>query len=332
VQMAADLSAPIQLFTPSDHDSLDTNDNDLGSGGLMVVPDQPGKFPHLALAAGKDGNLFVLNRDNMGGLHTPDIPQSVAIGGCWCGPSYFDTTSGPRIVSSGGSQAQLWSLTTVSSPPAPTLSLVASGQALEASGHDPGFFTSVSSQGTDANTAIIWAVGRAAGSDNHMTLYAFNATPSGGSLPLLWSDVAGFWPSTNANNNIVPTVANGRVYVASNQQLQIFGLVSPRRRGRFTGEFVNAQLKAAAPVPGPSGPQFWGTVKSIDGNRLVLELRSGSLLQVDVSAAIKAGRASLVPVGRSANVKGRMGADGVFMANVLIRAKGRSLWGEDREK
>jgi hypothetical protein len=55
-------------------------------------------------------------------------------------------------------------------------------------------------------------------------LYAFNATPTGGLLPQLFAGVAGSWPNTGGNANIVPTVANGRVYVASNKELQIFGL------------------------------------------------------------------------------------------------------------
>jgi hypothetical protein len=328
VKLSGDLSHPLGLFTPSDVNGLDSADNDYGSGGAMVLPDQPGAFPHLAVAAGKDGRLFVLNRDSMGGFHTPDIPNHVDIGGCWCGPSYFNTSAGPRIVSSGGNTVQLWSLTTAGSPLRPAAALVASGSALD-SGQDGGFFTSVSSKGPTVNTAIIWAVGRPTGGDNHVTLYAFNATPSGSTLPLLWHGPAGSWPNTEGNANIVPTVANGRVYVASNQQLQIFGLISPRFPKRFTGE-VKIPLREIAPQP--TGPQFWGTVKSIDGNRMVLELRSGRELQVDISAAIKEGRAALSQVGQPALVKGAMGADGIFKANLVIRAKGRPVWGEDREQ
>ena len=111
----------------------------------------------------------------------------------------------------------------------PSLSLVASSPLLETNVQDPGFFTSVSSNGTVPNTAIIWAVGRAACnqptcSSFHVTLYAFNATPSAGVLPQLWAGVAGSWPNTGGNANIVPTVANGRVYVASNKELRIFGI------------------------------------------------------------------------------------------------------------
>jgi hypothetical protein len=94
-----------------------------------------------------------------------------------------------------------------------------------ASGQDPGFFTSVSSD--DAKGGIIWAVSRPQNpSPANVSLYAFSAKPPGGSsaLTTLFQGTAGAWPNTNGNANIVPVVANGHVYVASNQQLTIFGL------------------------------------------------------------------------------------------------------------
>lgn len=229
VRMAGGLAGVVDFFTPSDHDTMDTEDNDFGSGGLMVLPDQPAPYPflHLAVGAGKDGRMWVLNRDSMGKLSTPDIPQNVNIGNCWCGPSYFDSATGPLVVSSGGSQVMTWAPTV--SLGEPSLSLVGSSPSLEVNVQDGGFFTSVSSNGTTPNTAIIWAVGRAACDTPpcltyHVTLYAFNATASAGVLSQIWSGVAGSWPNTGGNANIVPTLANGRVYVASDKQLQIFGL------------------------------------------------------------------------------------------------------------
>ena len=225
VKMSADLSSVQGLFTPSNEASLDSGDTDYGSGGLMILPDQSGAFPHIAVAAGKDGRLFVLNRDSLGGFHSPDVPNNVNVGGCWCGPAYFEGPGGPRVITSGGSQVQSWTLTTSGGKPG--VAHEASAPAIESSSQDPGFFTSVSSNGTAANSAVIWAVGRASGTDLHLTLYAYNATASGETLPLLWSGVAGSWPNSNGNANIVPTVANGHVYVASNKELQIFGIRPP---------------------------------------------------------------------------------------------------------
>ena len=232
VKMSGDLSTVMDLFTPSDYFTLDQEDGDYGAGGALVLPKQPGPVSDLAVAAGKDGRLFILNRDDMGGLNSPDVPQNVNIGDCWCGESYYEGSDGVgRVVSSGGaysadftssqSQAETWTVNTALSP---ALQLEASSAALAVTPQDPGFFTSVSSNQTQPNTAIIWAIGRPTGTDNHITLYAFNGTASGGTLPLLWSGPAGTWPNTGGNANLLPTVANGKVYVASYQQLEIFGL------------------------------------------------------------------------------------------------------------
>jgi hypothetical protein len=224
VRLSNDLGQMVGSFTPANVQTLDTEDGDYGSGGLMVLPDQSGPFPHIAVASGKDGRLFVLNRDKMGGFHSPDIPKYVSIGQCWCGPSYFELPRRPLIVTSGGTNLSEWSITT--DKDLPSLSLVASvPAAVESSQHDPGFFTSISSDGEKPGTAIIWAVGHGAGTENSVTLHAFDATPTGGTLRQLWSGVAGVWPYYALNPNVVPTVANGHVYVASVNQIRIFGLL-----------------------------------------------------------------------------------------------------------
>ena len=125
------------------------------------------------------------------------------------------------MVSSGGNQIIVWKVQT-----SPKVAFVQEGATvLPASGQDPGTFTTVSSNGTNAGSAIVWATGRPLGPLHpEVHLYAFAATPSSGHLPLLFSSVAGQWPDTSRNANIVPVVANGQVYVASNQQLTIFGL------------------------------------------------------------------------------------------------------------
>jgi hypothetical protein len=160
----------------------------------------------------------------MGRLHNPDIPAHVNIGGCWCGPSYYQGADGVgRVVSSGGNQVETWKVNTSLRP---ALILEASSPVLAATSQAPGFFTTVSSNGLQTNTAIIWAIGRPAGpigSSRPIVLYAFNGTRSGSNLPLLWSGRAGVWPYSG-DANLVPTVANGMVYVVSYKELAIFGL------------------------------------------------------------------------------------------------------------
>src|SRR5262249_25582735 len=86
------------------------------------------------------------------------------------------------------------------------------------------FFTSVSSNGL--SNAIIWAVGHPTDSNPaNVTLYAYGPQAAAqGKNSWLFSAVAGTWPNVNGNANIVPVVANGRVYVASYKELRIFGL------------------------------------------------------------------------------------------------------------
>ena len=220
VKQSANLSQVLSFFTPSNVSNLDIGDTDYGSGGVMLLPDQAGPVPHMAVAAGKDARLFLLNRDALGGF-TSGGPDNVLgvfnIGGCWCGEPYFTGSDGVgRVVGSGGSNVTVWKIQT--SPP----SLIPESRSASlGSGQDPGFFTSVSSNGTHPGTAVIWAVARPTNNNPAtVSLFAFDAT-NGTTLVSL---PAGTWPNTGGNANIVPVAANGKVYVASYKQLSIFGL------------------------------------------------------------------------------------------------------------
>ena len=223
IKISPDLSTVLDLFTPSNWSALDQRDHDFGSGGVLVLPDQPGSYPHLAVAAGKVGSMFLMNEDSLGGYssQTNNVLGTYSIGGCWCGPSYFvdPGDSLARVVSSGGSTVQVWKLQT---SPSPSLSLAAQSASI-GGGQDPGFFTSISSNAT--SNAIIWALSRPASSSNPaIYLYAFNPD-SGTNMVTLFRGQAGEWPNFTGNANLVPVVANGQVFVASHNQLQIFGLV-----------------------------------------------------------------------------------------------------------
>jgi hypothetical protein len=210
----------MDLFTPLNQASLDSGDIDLGSGGVLVLPDQPGSTPHLAVAAGKSGIMFLLNEDHLGGYspNKNNVLGSYAIGRCWCGQSYFvDPKDGAgRVVSSGGSVVEIWKV--ITSPKAGLKKLAYSAPIGGA--QDPGFFTSISSNGT-ANP-IIWALSRA--SAGVISLLAFDPEASATTLKKVFQGTAGMWPYMSANANLVPVVANGEVFVASHKQLSIFGL------------------------------------------------------------------------------------------------------------
>jgi hypothetical protein len=220
VKVSPNLTTVVDLFTPSNQSSLDQGDVDFGSGGVLVLPDQPGSKPHLAVAAGKFGTMFLMNEDHLGGYSTTknNVLGTYAIGSCWCGESYFvdPNDDAARVVSSGGNRVQVWKLQT---SPRPKLTRVA--YAAIPSGQNGGFFTSVSSNGNAS--PIVWALSRPVSQQAGIFLYAFNPE-SAGRMTRLFKSYAGTWPNQGGNSNLVPVVANGKVYVASNKHLQIFGL------------------------------------------------------------------------------------------------------------
>jgi PQQ enzyme repeat len=221
VKVNSSLTDVLDIFTPSNQASLDQGDVDFGSGGVLVLPPQSGATPHLAVAAGKYGSMYFMNEDNLGGYSTSgnNVLGTYPVGGCWCGESYYVGIDGVvRIVSSGGDQVMVWKL---QNSPTTKLTRASQSPAL-ASGQDGGFFTTVSSNST--TNPIIWALTRPLSrSNNAATLYAINPG-TGTSMKLLFHSSAGSWPNVTGNLNQVPVVANGKVYVATNKQLQIFGL------------------------------------------------------------------------------------------------------------
>lgn len=223
VKVSPNLTNVVDLFTPSNQASLDGGDVDFGSGGVLVLPDQLGATPHLAVAAGKFGSMYLMNEDHLGGYSTTQnhVLGTYSIGGCWCGESYFvDPGDGAaRVVSSGNRSVQLWKLKT---SPRPALSRVGHSPAISGGVQDAGFFTSVSSNAKAS--PIIWALSRPRSQQvNKIFLYAFDPE-SGSTMTQLFMGTAGTWPNIGGNANLVPVVANGKVYVASYQRLLIFGL------------------------------------------------------------------------------------------------------------
>jgi hypothetical protein len=229
VQVSADLTTVLDLFTPSDVADLDEHDLDFGSGGVMVLPDQPGSIPHLAVATGKVGAMFFMNEDDLGGYSTEsnNVLGTYTVGACWCGQSYFvdPRDNAARVVSSGGSAIMVWKLLT---SPAPSLKKVASSPKLNTVG--TGFFTSVSSNGT-ANP-IIWALSRNNGKQTAISLYAFSPEAGGTTMEQLFSGTAGTWVTNWYDSNLVPVVANGEVFVASYKELVILGLKPKGKAGK----------------------------------------------------------------------------------------------------
>jgi hypothetical protein len=326
VKVSSDLTSVLSFFTPSDVNVLDKNDRDFGSGGVLLLPTKPTpSIVPLAAAAGKAGTLYLLDRNNLGG-YAPSGPNNdlaeEPIGECWCGQSYFDAASDsiPRIVASGGNSVGVWKL---QASPSINLILTASSPQLP-SGQDPGFFTSVSSNGSSPG-AIIWALARPTTVPGSVTLYAFKSEPTSGStLTTLYQATAGSWDDPHGNSDLVPVVANGKVYVASYKQLDIFG--------------IGGRLAKAAPIGPPvfattadAPHEVTGTLTAISGSHLTLRTGAGKIVGIDDSDAVRRERSSVLVVGEPFTAIGKYDAAGVLHGAVIIRAKpSEGTWPPDR--
>jgi hypothetical protein len=327
IEISSTLNHIVSYFSPTDTGAdvatLDRNDEDFGSGGVMLLPKQPGSDPNLAVAAGKAGIMYLMKVGSLGGENSSNVVGEYSVGSCWCGPSYFTGSDGVgRVVSSGGSNIDVWKVQT-----SPNTTLVADPEFTSPSistGQDPGFFTSVSSNGTTAGSAVIWAVGRPFNSTYDVTLYAFNAA----SGTPLYSGTAGNWPNTGGNANIVPVVANGKVYVASYRMLSIFGVAG-------TGDaLVSASqlVRVAAPSqPVLSPHQISGFVREASGTRVVIEVRDGKQITVELTEAIARHAAIQAIDGEPVLARGDFDSHGILQATSFLHAKPQPiLWRPDR--
>lgn len=337
LKLSPDLTTVQSFFTPkgvSGWRNLDPADADFGAGGVLLLPDQAGAYPHLAVAVGKAGPMYLLNRDSLGGLAFPHVTLG-AYGsyGCWCGESYYVGADGAgRVVESTGGNLDIWKVVT-----SPKTKLEYDVGAVLTSGQDPGFFTSISSNGTAAGSAVVWAVARPTGgygaNNWNVTLHAFD--PASGAAVLYTSpgSAAGTWPNgVSANANIVPVVANGHVFVASYANLSIFGLGGQGARSKVG---VQPPAHAVMPVFAGAPHELYGIVTAIDGSAITLRLRNGVAMRVDVGAARAAGDYAPAAIGRAALVRGDYEAGvykvGVFVAKYVLHAKQQpALWGPDR--
>jgi hypothetical protein len=224
--------ADATAFTPIQEAADSAADADLGSGGVMVLPDQSGALPHLLIAGGKcsANNVgclkYILNRDSMGGQQIGNagaVWSGATGGGIWGGPAYFVDSTGAQHILYGGAPLSTYGLN--ASPISLSLQHSITGIAcLEC--RDQGSQPIVSSNGMQAGTAIAWALGTPDNTSGNITLYAFNAL----TMQTLFSGVAGTWLQTPGTQwlggaLVSPLVANGRVYVPTDGSVSVFGLL-----------------------------------------------------------------------------------------------------------
>jgi hypothetical protein len=193
-------------------------DIDLGSGGALLLPDMSDAFGtvwHLAAGAGKDSNIYVVNRDSMGKFNptSNNIYQELAgvlPGGIWSMPAYFNNRLyygpvGNPIYAFQFSNAKL---------------STSAGAQTATSFEYPGATPSVSANNTASG--IVWAAENA----SPAVLHAYDAN----TLIELYNSnqAAGGRDNFGAGNKfITPTIANGKVYVGTTTGVGVFGLLNP---------------------------------------------------------------------------------------------------------
>ena len=204
-------------FAPNNTAFLSAVDFDLGAGGVMLLPDMTdssGTVRHLAVGAGKDGNMYVINRDSMGHFSpsSNNIWQQlngVLGGGIWSTPAYFN---GHIYYGQDNGALKSFSISAAQVVlPAGSSSSVTFGF--------PGTAPSVSANGT-AN-GIVWAHQNA----NPAVLYAFDANDV--SKPLYSSSQAanGRDQFGAGNKFVTPVIADGKVFVGAASGVAVFGLL-----------------------------------------------------------------------------------------------------------
>jgi hypothetical protein len=223
VQSDGSLKA-VDFFAPFDASSLDSWDADFASGGVTGLNEQffgTPTVPHLAVAVGKSGYVYLLNRDNLGGIQqgpgTSDkVVQRIGpYGGVWSRPGvwpgdggwvYIPTASGGTTGSGTSGFLRVYQYGT-SGTGQPTLSL-------QATSSDSFGFSSgapvITSSGTTSGSALVWMVWAPNGSGAGAQLRAYDPVPVSGRPVLRWSAPVG-----TSSKFSVPGVGAGRVYVGT---------------------------------------------------------------------------------------------------------------------
>jgi len=220
--------ALLDYFTPYNQSTLNSGDTDLGSGGVLLLPDQPGSFPHLLVAAGKQGRIYLVNRDQMTKLNQhycngcssdPQVVQessSGQVGGLWSMPAYWNNT------------VYFWGEVDVlrAIPLVNGLLDYAHLTTSTTSYNYPGATPTISANGT--SNGIVWSIDSSRyGLPGPAVLHAHNATNVAREL---WNSAQAANSRDKAGNAVkfaVPVPVNGKVYVGTETEVDVYGLFNP---------------------------------------------------------------------------------------------------------
>ncbi len=210
---------PVDFFAPFNAPELDSQDLDFASGGVTVLNDSyfgTPSVPHLAVAVGKEGYVYLLNRESLGGFREGSggadnvVDRIGPYGGVWSRPAVWPGDGGwiyiPTAYAGGVLRVYKYG---VSGTGQPTISLAASSA-------DPFGFSSsaaeITSNGTTSGSAVVWIVWAADHTGEGAQLRAYSPVPVGGKPVLLWSA-----PIGTSSKFAQPGVGAGRIYVGNRE-------------------------------------------------------------------------------------------------------------------
>jgi hypothetical protein len=208
-------------FNPYNTVSESESDTDLGSGGALLLPplkDSSGNTWYLAIGAGKDGNIYVVNRNNMGKFN-PNNDDAIyqeldgaLPGGMWASPVFFNAslyfgTSNGNLLQFPVTDAKL-----ASTPKSKTTITFTY----------PGTTPSISANG-DKN-GIVWAIEHT----NSSVLHAYNPANLGKEFYNSTQAAGGRDTFGSASHFGTPTIVNGKVYVGTYSSVAAFGLLAAK--------------------------------------------------------------------------------------------------------
>lgn len=233
-------------FTPYNEASLNAgNDQEPGSGGVILLPDQAGSHPRLMIGSGKQGIIYLLDRDKMGEFNptTNLVVQQISgqIGSLFSTPATWQNNVyfGPA-----SDCLKVFTLRNgvLSSTPASHAPKCFAW---------PGATPSISANGT--TNALVWALQTDAFSTNGpAVLHAYDATNLATEFYNSNQNLARDDPGAAVKFS-VPTIANGKVYVGAQQQVSVYGLLQPFPGGGGPTSFnIIASPSSATIVAGQS--------------------------------------------------------------------------------
>lgn len=264
------------FFSPYNNTNLDRDDTDFGSGGPMGIPDGYGTsaHPHLLVQIGKDGRVYLLDRDDLGGTaQGPNGGDAVLqsggpYNGVWGHPAFWGGDGGYVYSITNGGPLYAYKVG-VAGNGLPALSKV--GASTSNWGYTSGSPV-VTSNGSASGSALVWGVYSDGSNGANGQLRAYDALPTNGIMNLRYSA-----PIGTASKFVTPATDGGRVYTGTRDG-KLFGF------GRPTTAALSAQ------------PTDFGNVAvngSATKNVTVTATRTVTVTGVSTAAPFKTGSVAL---------------------------------------